>query len=293
MGDSGRTGDGSIAEVPVLVLALVITGGTAVVSGLLIVVMRSADSTTQQIAKALLGVAAIAIAVFFGVLAHLDDAADQRVGDDSAAVARSATPSPPSTATPLVSSPSPSPATASESTPASGPPGTAPPPDTPPPASHRHSTAAAQPPEETPGETPMDNAPRTTPARVRIQGAEAPWTGMCLDVYGPLTDPGTPVQIWHCEHVAEMEWRYGSDGTLVGFGGNCLTVVGVAADATPVEMHPCDGGKGQRWRRVGEEFHGPDGYCLDIKGPGTTDGTRVQLWTCEGVPQQQWETTTL
>ncbi|NUO42066.1 MAG: RICIN domain-containing protein [Streptomyces sp.] len=276
-----------------LVLALVITGGTAVVSGLLIVVVRRTGTATQQIVKILLGVVAISIAVFFGTLAHLDDNGGTTVGadDDRAAVARSATPSTPSTATPPTSTPPETASPADESSPVTRQ-SSSPPERTPDKAPDETPGGA---PAATPADTPTghDEAPRSSPAKVRIQGAEAPWTGMCLDVYGPLTDPGTPVQIWHCERVAEMEWRYGTDGTLVGYGGNCLTAVGVAADATPVEMRPCDGGTGQRWRRVGEEFHGPDGYCLDIKGPGTTDGTRVQLWTCEGVPQQRWATTTL
>lgn len=34
----------------------------------------------------------------------------------------------------------------------------------------------------------------------------------------------------------------------------------------------------------------PDGgkFCLDVNGGGTADGTKVQLWECNGTPAQQW-----
>ncbi|MEV4490168.1 ricin-type beta-trefoil lectin domain protein [Micromonospora coxensis] len=30
------------------------------------------------------------------------------------------------------------------------------------------------------------------------------------------------------------------------------------------------------------------GKCLDVKSSGTTNGTPVQLWTCNGTGAQQW-----
>jgi hypothetical protein len=28
--------------------------------------------------------------------------------------------------------------------------------------------------------------------------------------------------------------------------------------------------------------------CLDVRGPSTADGTRVQMWTCNGAVEEQW-----
>ena len=30
------------------------------------------------------------------------------------------------------------------------------------------------------------------------------------------------------------------------------------------------------------------GKCLDISGGGTADGTKIQLWTCNGTGAQNW-----
>ena len=30
------------------------------------------------------------------------------------------------------------------------------------------------------------------------------------------------------------------------------------------------------------------GRCLDVNGQGTVNGTKVQLWTCNGGSNQQW-----
>nr|WP_238419726.1 lectin [Streptomyces taklimakanensis] len=36
------------------------------------------------------------------------------------------------------------------------------------------------------------------------------------------------------------------------------------------------------------EVRGVNGKCLDVDGGGTADGTRVQLWSCNGTGAQQW-----
>ncbi|MGO9218348.1 MAG: ricin-type beta-trefoil lectin domain protein [Streptosporangiaceae bacterium] len=33
---------------------------------------------------------------------------------------------------------------------------------------------------------------------------------------------------------------------------------------------------------------GYGGMCLDVRGPSTADGTPVQIWTCNGVEEEQW-----
>lgn len=36
---------------------------------------------------------------------------------------------------------------------------------------------------------------------------------------------------------------------------------------------------------------GLEGKCLDVSGGGTADGTKIQLWTCNGTPAQNWTRT--
>jgi hypothetical protein len=87
-----------------------------------------------------------------------------------------------------------------------------------------------------------------------------------------------------------MRWQIMASGQIEGFGGNCLTVAGENADATPVLMEPCDDTSGQQWKL------NPDGHlsysggrCLDIQGPSTNNGTALQIWQCKDVPEERWQ----
>ncbi|MDX5570571.1 RICIN domain-containing protein [Streptomyces sp. ID05-04B] len=30
------------------------------------------------------------------------------------------------------------------------------------------------------------------------------------------------------------------------------------------------------------------GLCLDVTGTGTANGSKIQLWSCTGAPNQKW-----
>jgi hypothetical protein len=47
------------------------------------------------------------------------------------------------------------------------------------------------------------------------------------------------------------------------------------------------GSADQTWTVDGDTVR-INGKCLDVNGRGTTDGTLVQLWTCNGGTNQQW-----
>ena len=50
---------------------------------------------------------------------------------------------------------------------------------------------------------------------------------------------------------------------------------------------PASGGGGGGTGRTGQ-ITGSGGKCVDVAGANTTDGTHVQLWTCNGTNAQQW-----
>ncbi|MBU2663712.1 lectin [Actinoplanes bogorensis] len=123
------------------------------------------------------------------------------------------------------------------------------------------------------------------PAGNEIRG----YAGKCLDVRGPSTDNGTPVQMWDCVGVANQRWTLTNDGRLVGYGGKCLDVRGPStANGTPVQMWDCVGVPNQSWVFTDGEIHGYAGKCLDVRGPSTDNGTPVQMWDCVGVANQKW-----
>ncbi|WP_338322235.1 RICIN domain-containing protein, partial [Xanthomonas euvesicatoria] len=47
-------------------------------------------------------------------------------------------------------------------------------------------------------------------------------TGRCLDVAGSGVTSGTPVQIWDCSGNKNQKWSLGKNGSIIGYGGNCL-----------------------------------------------------------------------
>ncbi len=76
---------------------------------------------------------------------------------------------------------------------------------------------------------------------------------------GLLTPPSTP----------------GVTGALSGLGGRCLDIPG-----------------DQVWQpQLGGMLKNPQsGRCLDVVGAGTTDGTPLQIWDCNGTANQLWWT---
>jgi hypothetical protein len=70
----------------------------------------------------------------------------------------------------------------------------------------------------------------------------------CIDVRGPSTANGTPVQIYSCTEVPQQLWTLTDGGELRVLGSK----------------------------------------CLDVRGPDNANGTPLQIWDCESVPQQQW-----
>nr|BFE50842.1 lectin [Saccharothrix mutabilis subsp. capreolus] len=77
-------------------------------------------------------------------------------------------------------------------------------------------------------------------------------------------------------------------GPIVGAGGKCVDVAGGAT---------ADGTKVQLWTCNGSaaqtwtrsgQTWRALGKCLDVSGAGTADGTKVQLWSCNGSGAQNW-----
>jgi O-glycosyl hydrolase len=72
-----------------------------------------------------------------------------------------------------------------------------------------------------------------------------------------------------------------------GVAGKCLAANG-STDGTHAVIAACvTGNAGQIWTIDGDTLR-INGKCLDVNGRGTTDGSLVQLWTCNGGTNQQW-----
>ncbi|WP_029291353.1 arabinofuranosidase catalytic domain-containing protein [Cellulomonas sp. HZM] len=118
-----------------------------------------------------------------------------------------------------------------------------------------------------------------------------PQSGRCLDSPNGATANGTLVQIWDCNGAAAQKFAVNGGGTVNGPGGQC---VDVAADDTggnlsAVQLWGCQSyAADQHWFHASDTSLRTLGRCLDINGNGTANGTKVELWDCNGVGGQKW-----
>jgi hypothetical protein len=64
--------------------------------------------------------------------------------------------------------------------------------------------------------------------------------GMCMDVFKDATSPGTPVQLYTCDGQASEQWRFLSDGSIMGLkSGLCLDETGTATSGTQLKADLC------------------------------------------------------
>ena len=134
-------------------------------------------------------------------------------------------------------------------------------------------------------------------------------SGYCLDNTGDKTTAGNPVQLWQCLGDAAQQWMlqtwvYPTGGTyqmLANPAGNCLTVPAGEANGDQMVIEPCDAtGEPDDPNQVVtevasgsyEELQFPDvGFCADDTGDKSSDGNKIQIWSCLSDASQQWQLT--
>ncbi|MGQ4427892.1 ricin-type beta-trefoil lectin domain protein, partial [Streptomyces violaceoruber] len=116
-------------------------------------------------------------------------------------------------------------------------------------------------------------------------------SGRCIDVLDGKRTNGTPLQIWSCEGQAWQQWEIWPDGTIRTMG-KCMTLLGGHDNATPIALYDCNGNATQQFRvNAANDLVNPYAdKCVDVKDQRTTNGTRLQLWTCNGQANQKWST---
>jgi hypothetical protein len=91
------------------------------------------------------------------------------------------------------------------------------------------------------------------------------WDGKCMDDTGNKSTNGNKIQIWQCtSNDAGQNWSFQPD-----------TNPGEVADAGLSQLGTV-------------RIHGK---CLNIVNNGTTNGSKLQLWGCNGGANEQWEIT--
>ncbi|MEU6773743.1 arabinofuranosidase catalytic domain-containing protein [Streptomyces sp. NPDC046759] len=118
-----------------------------------------------------------------------------------------------------------------------------------------------------------------------------PQSGRCLDAPGGATGDGTRLQIWDCNGSAAQKFSVDGGAPVAGPGGTCVDVAGddTGADGAAVQLWGCQSwAEDQHWAHFADGSLRTLGRCLDVDGNGTVNGTKVELWDCNGVGGRKW-----
>ena len=119
-----------------------------------------------------------------------------------------------------------------------------------------------------------------------------PQSGLCLDDPSDNTANGTVLQIYTCNGTAAQVFSVNGGGMIDGPGAQCVDVAGddTGVAGTVVQLWGCQSyAVDQHWYHNSNGSLETLGLCLDIDGDGTAVGTKVEVWTCNGVGGQVWQ----
>lgn len=140
---------------------------------------------------------------------------------------------------------------------------------------------------------PSSPAARSSPAAPSTFRLVAAQSGLCLDVPQSKTAAGTQLDIWDCNGDPNQVWTQTGSKQLTVYSGDDLRCVDSAFGATTpgafAIIWPCSSAANQ-WslNANGTVTDVRSGLCLDVTQNGTSDGSPVQLWTCNGGENQVW-----
>ena len=137
---------------------------------------------------------------------------------------------------------------------------------------------------------PVNDLPAAPPGQSLVGQA----SGRCVDVPGFSTTPGTALDLWDCNGGGNQAWNLTADQQLTIYGNLCLQagtdgITSAAGDQAVIA--DCTGTAVQRWSANSDGTITPAAaptLCLDAAGAGTGNGTAVDLWHCNGAPNQVW-----
>jgi LmbE family N-acetylglucosaminyl deacetylase len=130
--------------------------------------------------------------------------------------------------------------------------------------------------------------PRVQPPAFHIRG----FKNKCMDVEGPSTATGAPVQIWDCEERDNQKWKYNTaNKTLIDHNSKkCLNIKSASpVNGTAVGIATCNGSAQQMWSFSKDgELIGLGGKCLEVPNSTAANGTNLRVRDCIYSPRQLW-----
>lgn len=142
-------------------------------------------------------------------------------------------------------------------------------------------------------------------------------SGSCLDITDDSTTNGALIHQWACLGSGQISqvWQpvaFGSSYELVSlYSGKCLDLPSDdSVNGTPLQQWDCGlgGDSNQLWNIVGSSPEGiplqslktgpyqispsvRSNICADVSGAGTSNGTNIQAYSCNGTLAQEWTLT--
>ncbi|MGW9113288.1 ricin-type beta-trefoil lectin domain protein [Microbacterium sp. NPDC055683] len=96
--------------------------------------------------------------------------------------------------------------------------------------------------------------------------------GVCIDIPGASTTPGTTLGLWNCNGGANQSFHPEDDGALSVYGDMCVDVAGTLATGSALAIEDCSGGATQGW---------------DLRADGTI-ASIADPSLCLATPQTEW-----
>jgi hypothetical protein len=97
----------------------------------------------------------------------------------------------------------------------------------------------------------------------------------------------------NCEPVGSITGCTNVGHGPIVSGDHTTTCIADAGDATAndtkIVLAPCDGSAGQNWTVAADGTIGINGKCMDIYRDEKTSKAPIELWTCTGGANQQWQ----
>ena len=120
--------------------------------------------------------------------------------------------------------------------------------------------------------------------------------GKCLDNRGQAHNGGGIV-IWDCVDSNNLRWTYSGSKLASKHNSNIVADAYGTGNGSDVGQWSHHGGSNQQWElRVDnpetlwvDYRDARTGKCLDVAGGNSANGTKVQLYSCNGSPAQQWK----
>lgn len=117
----------------------------------------------------------------------------------------------------------------------------------------------------------------------------------CLDNRGQDYSGGEVV-IWDCVDSDNLRWTYNGNKLASMHDPDIVADAYGTVNGSNVGQWAYHGGKNQQWElRPMRAIHTwvdfrdkREGKCLDVSGGNNANGTKVQLYACNGTPAQQW-----